>query len=176
MVFGEEIRKKEKRRRTPPDRLGKILEDYLSRAGLDQRIREQRILDAWAGMVGNAIAEMTEPVRLRGRILQIKVSNSVWMHELQFHKKLIIQKLNQHVGDPIVQDLWFFIGEKEPGKVAPPGGEKQKREKESEDLSKEEKNRIEREIGHLADAEMKGILFGVFSKALICEKRNRQKN
>ncbi len=77
-----------------PHRLGKILENCLSRVGLQQRIQEQKILDAWERMVGKAIAEMTEPVRVKNRVLQVKVTNSVWMHELQFHKKLIIQKLN----------------------------------------------------------------------------------
>ena len=160
----------------PPHRLGKILENYFNREGLHHRIQEQKILDAWTVMVGDAIAEMTEPVRLRGRVLQVRVSNSVWMYELQFHKKLIIQKLNEHAGEPVIQDLWFFVGEKGQGKIAPPSGEKENREKKRRDLSKEEKNQIEREISHLVDAEMKEILFGVFSKALISEKRNRHES
>ena len=157
-----------------PHQLGKILENYLSRAGLHKKIQEQRIIDAWAEMVGNAIAEMTDPVRVRNRVLQVKVTNSVWMHELQFHKKLIIQKLNEHIGNPVVQDLWFFIGEKEPGKEATPREEKQKQEMRSRDLSEEEKVRIEREISHLDDPEMKEILWGVFSKALTSVRRNRK--
>ena len=154
----------------PPHRLGKILENYLSRAGLHQRIWEQRILDAWERMVGKAIAEMTEPTRVRNRVLQVKVTNSVWMHELQFHKKLIIQKLNEGTGAPVVQDLWFFIGEKEAGKEIPPEGSRDKRERQARDLSREEKDRIEREISHLDDPEMKEILLRVFSKGLTREK------
>jgi predicted nucleic acid-binding Zn ribbon protein len=154
----------------PPHRLGKILENYLSRAGLQPRIQEQRIIDAWERMVGKAIAEMTEPVRVKNRVLQVKVTNSVWMHELQFHKKLIIQKLNECTGDPVVQDLWFFIGEKETGKEVPPEGGKKKRERKARDLSKEEKDRIEREISHLEDPEMREVLLRVFSKGLTWEK------
>jgi predicted nucleic acid-binding Zn ribbon protein len=154
----------------PPHRLGKILENCLSRVGLQQRIQEQRIIDAWELMVGKAIAEMTEPVRVRNRVLQVKVTNSVWMHELQFHKKLIIQKLNGCAGDAVVQDLWFFIGEKEAGKEVPPEGGKNKRERQARDLSREEKERIEREISHLDDPEMREILLRVFSKGLTWEK------
>jgi len=154
----------------PPDRLGKILENYLGRAGLQPRIQDQRIIDAWERMVGKAIAEMTEPVRVRNRVLQVKVTNSVWMHELQFHKKLIIQKLNEYTGTPVLQDLWFFIGEKETGKEVRPEGGKKKRERGARDLSKEEKDRIEREISYLEDPEMREILLRVFSKGLTWEK------
>ncbi len=158
----------------PPHRLGKILENYLTRAGLYQRIREQKIIDAWEVMVGKAIAEMTQPVRVRNRVLQVKVSNSVWMHELQFHKKLIIQKLNEYIGNPVVQELWFFIGEKEAGKDTLLEGGKKKPKRQTRDLSKEEKDRIEREIRHLDDPEMKEILLRVFSKALTSGKGNRK--
>jgi hypothetical protein len=154
-----------------PHPLGKILENCLCRAGLQQRIHEQRILDAWEPMVGKAIAEMTEPIRVRNRVLQVKVINSVWMHELQFRKKLIIQKLNEWAGDPGVQDLWFFIGEKGSGKAVPSEGGKNKRERQARDLSREEKDRIEREVSHLDDPEMREILWRVFSKGLTCDKR-----
>lgn len=154
----------------PPHRLGKILENYLSRAGLQPRIQEQRIMDAWEQMVGKAIAEMTEPVRVRNRVLQVKVTNSVWMHELQFHKKLIIQKLNEYTGSRVIQDLWFFIGEKEAGKKIPPEGGKKKRERQIRDPGREERIQIEREVSQLDDPEMREILLRVFSKGLTCGK------
>ena len=152
--------------------MGKILENCLNQAGLHPRIREQRIIDAWEGMVGKAIAEMTQPVRVRNRVLQVKVVNSVWMQELQFHKKLIIQKLNEHIGNPVVQDLWFFIGEKEAGKNVRAQEGKKNQKRRPRELSQEEKDRIEKEIAPLRDPEMREILSRVFSKGLTSEGGN----
>lgn len=153
-----------------PHRLGKILESYLTRAGLDQRIREQKIIDAWEKTVGKAVAEVTQPIRVRTRVLQVKVGNSVWMQELQFHKKLIIQKLNECIGNPVLQDLWFFIGEKEAEKETRMEEKKNHPKGQTGRFSQEDKNRIEREISSLRDPEMREILLRVFSKGLAAGK------
>jgi len=154
-----------------PHRLGKILENFLTGAGMQQRIREQKIIDAWERMVGKAISEMTQPVRMRNGVLQVKVANSVWMNELQFHKKIIIQKLNGYIGNATVEDLWFMIGEREKGREAIDGGEVQEKAvRHARALSQEEKERIERGISHLRDPEMKEIFFRLFSKGLALGK------
>jgi hypothetical protein len=158
-----------------PDRLGKILNPYLARVGLLQRMEEQKVLDCWEAIVGKAVAEATQPFRVRNRVLQVKVTNSVWMHELQFHKEMIIQKLNDFLGRPVVRELWFFIGEKEGGKEIPSESGKGKGAGRSRELSPEEKGRIKREISHLRDREMQEIFLRVFSRGLISEK-TRGKN
>ena len=156
-----------------PHRLGKILENYLTRAGMQQRIREEKIIDAWERMVGKAISEVTQPVRMRNGVLQVKVANSVWMHELQFHKKMIIQKLNGYIGNATVENLWFMIGEKEKGRERVDGGEVQEKAgRHARALCQEEKERIEKGISHLLDPEMKEILLRVFSKGLALGKGN----
>jgi len=97
------------------------------------------------------------------RVLQIRVINSVWMQELQFHKPLIIQKLNEFLGDPFVQDLRFVLGGREEG-VSPKAEEG--RGKKSRELTEEERERIEKEVSRLPDPEMREVLSRVFAKAL----------
>jgi hypothetical protein len=153
-----------------PDRLGKILNPYLARVGLLRKMEEQKVLDCWEGIVGKAVAEATQPFRVRNRVLQVKVINSGWMHELQFHKEMIIRKLNELVGRPAVQELWFFIGEKEREKEIPSKGARGREAGRTRELSQEERERIEREIAHLRDREMQEIFLRVFSRGLISEE------
>ncbi len=157
----------------PPHRLGKILENYLTRAGMLQRIREQKIIDAWERLVGKAVSEMTQPVRMRNGVLQVRVATSMWMHELHFHKKMIIQKMNDYAGNATVEDLWFMIGEREKGKETIDKGEVEKISKRhARALSQEERERIEKGISHLRDPEMREILLRLFCKGLTRGKGN----
>lgn len=146
-----------------PSFLGEILRVYLNQPGLRWRMREQKILDVWDRVVGEAISEVTQPGRVRNRVLQIRVINSVWMQELQFHKPLIIQKLNEFLGAPFVQDLRFVLGEKKQ-ELSPKG--KEGRGKKTRELAEEERERIEKEVRRLADPEMREVLSRLFAKAL----------
>lgn len=159
-----------------PHHLAKVLEDILDRSGFRRKIQEQKVMDIWEKAVGEAIAEMTQPIRIKDRVLQVKVCNSVWMQQLLFYKKLIIQKLNEAVGDGIVEDLRFFIGEKE---KEPADGfdrveTKGKNWKFTRRLSPSEMERVERETQGIRDAEIREVLARVFAKGLMAKKEPRE--
>ncbi len=155
-----------------PVPLGKVLHPYIQRSGLALKIRENRLIEAWEQIVGKGVAEATEPARLQNRTLQVKVANSVWMQQLQFHKKLMIQKVNQFLEEPFIRDLRFILGEK--AKEEPKRGKKEPIP--IRELKKEEKEKIEREVGCLSDGEMREVLSRLFTKGLaVGESRKRKK-
>ncbi len=166
------MRFRKRSKQESPVPLGRVLHPYIQRSGLAPKIRENRLIGAWEQIVGKGVAEATEPARLQNRTLQVKVANSVWMQQLQFYKKLMIQKVNQFLGEPFIQDLRFILGEK--------AGEEPKREKKEpipiRELKREEKEKIEREVGCLSDGEMREVLSRLFAKGLaIREGRERKK-
>ena len=152
-----------------PYRVGQVLDRYLSRADIYPKILEQTVVTCWEQAVGGAIAEATEAVRVRNRILQVKVTHPVWVQELQFHKAPIIQKINRLLGVPTVQELWFFVGEKE---AATRSGETEKEGglPRGGELTREEEARIEKEVSRVRDPEVKRVLSRLFSRALSLEK------
>lgn len=93
--------------------LGEVLGHFLKSSGLKRRIQEQKILDSWEKAVGEAVAERTQPMGVKNRVLWVRVSSSVWMQQLQFMKGLILQKLHEQTGNHSLQDLRFFLGEME---------------------------------------------------------------
>lgn len=156
-----------------PLSLGEVLEGFLRRSGLKRRIQEQKILDLWEGVVGQAVAERTEPIRVQNRVLQVKVDNSVWMQQLQFMKSLILKKFQEQSGDNFLQDLRFFFGELnhlQEGK-----NEKTKRGREgSDETIKEEKRRwIEKEVAGVRDPEMREILSRIYIKGQTVRRNDR---
>jgi len=159
--------------KTPPS-LGEVLENFLKRSGLDRRIREQKILNSWDRAVGEAIAERTQPVSVKNRVLRVKVTNSVWMQELQFMKDLIIKKLHEQIGENLLQDLRFFMGEIDRSEV----GDRKKKKKKAEQingevagLSEAEKERIAKALAEIMDPEMREILKRIYAKGLTAVKR-----
>jgi hypothetical protein len=165
------MRSRKRGRHEFPVPLGRVLHPYMHRSGLIPKIRENRILEAWEQIVGKGVAEATEPARLQNRTLQIKTVNSVWVQQLQFHKKLIVQKVNEFLGEPFLQDLRFILGEK-----AEAGPKRKKREAiPIRELKKEEKEKIEREVGCLKDGEMREALSRLFARGLAVQKGREEK-
>ena len=70
----------------------------------------------------------------------------------------------------VIEDLWLFFGEKDPDREDLAGEGEKEGKRATRKLSPEEKERIEKEIGHLRDQEMKRILFRLFAKSLALGK------
>jgi len=76
-------------------RVGDIIPRVLEIMGLDDKFEEMRLIQGWAEVVGPVIANKSRPRMLRDGILIIEVENSVWMQELWFHQKQIIDRIAQ---------------------------------------------------------------------------------
>jgi predicted nucleic acid-binding Zn ribbon protein len=160
-----------KRVKTPPS-MGEVLGEFFKRTGMNRRIQEQKILNCWEKAVGEGVAEKTQPVSVKNRVLRVKVVNSVWMQELQFMKELIMQKIHQETGKNILQDLRFFIGEIEPSEE---GERKKKKERALKDgqpsgLTEAERERIGVALSGIKDPEMSEILGRIYAKGLAAWK------
>jgi hypothetical protein len=157
-------------RKTKPSPLGEILKIHCSRMGLSRRMNEQRLLGAWAEAVGEGVAERTQPMRIENGVLFLKVTNSVWMQQLQFMKELIIKKLHEKTGIDWVQDLRFYMGEV--GDLVQ-GEERQSVKRDLPPPSESDMENIARQVSGVRDPEMKKILSELYSRALIVA-RNRE--
>jgi len=74
-------------------RVGEILPQVLATLGLEEKFEEGRLLKGWPEVVGEVIAKRSRPRVLRDGILHIEVEGSVWMQELWFHQKEIIERV-----------------------------------------------------------------------------------
>jgi predicted nucleic acid-binding Zn ribbon protein len=64
----------------------------------------------WDEAVGENIAQNARPVVFKGNLLYVNVTSSPWIHQLQFFKQDIIDKLNMALGHNVVNDIKFKIG------------------------------------------------------------------
>ena len=90
--------------------IGSILNDVLKTLRPEADSGLVQVWQLWDDVVGRAIAENARPAAFKGKLLLVHVSSSPWVHQLQFLKKEIIQKLNAALGQDLIEDIKFKIG------------------------------------------------------------------
>ncbi len=78
--------------------------------GLERQVRARAVVAKWRSVVGDVLARVSEASFLRSGILWVTVSDSVWQHELNMRKELIITRLNESLGAELVRDIRFRPG------------------------------------------------------------------
>ena len=88
----------EKKRRKPK-KLGDVMGDVLSRAGIADRIAQAAVIPDWPKLVGPQIARVTEPLSITTTgTLFVAVSTNAWMTELSLMEPELLRRLNQRTG------------------------------------------------------------------------------
>ena len=105
-----------KRSQSTPENVGPILERLFSSLNLGIKVKQYQIWDVWDDVVGVAIARQAQPHQIRNMVLWVTVSSSTWMQQLEFMKQQIVGRLNDCMGEKVITDIRFRIGEihKEP--------------------------------------------------------------
>ncbi len=101
---------KRKKQKAKFEHIGSILVDVLKTYRRESDGELLRVWQVWDGIVGDVIAQNARPAAFKGKILLVHVTNSTWIHQLQFLKKEMIAKLNDTLGNALIDDLKFKIG------------------------------------------------------------------
>ena len=90
--------------------VGRILHKTLAALPTAKRIKGQLVVDAWAEVVGEIVAQKTEALSFTNGILFVRVSDSVWAQHLVLQKKQILAKLKRAAKTRIIKDIYFQVG------------------------------------------------------------------
>jgi predicted nucleic acid-binding Zn ribbon protein len=86
--------------------IDKILHSHVPRTAAEIT----RIDRMWDKIVGEIIAENTRPAALKEKTLLVYVNSSPWLHHLHFLKEEIVRKVNDTLGEDLIEDILFKIG------------------------------------------------------------------
>lgn len=81
--------------------IDQLLDQYKIRKKFD----ETAVVAAWPEVMGTAIANRTQNVYVRDRRLYVKIESAVVKNELVLMRSQILARLNEHVGQVLVDDL-----------------------------------------------------------------------
>ncbi len=90
--------------------IGNIISNALKACRDDFDENLAQVWSLWNSAVGDGIANNTRPEAFKGKLLLVNVTNSTWMHQLQFLKKDIIKQINHALGKELVEEIKFKIG------------------------------------------------------------------
>ena len=90
--------------------IGQVLASILDQCRSDSAGGILHLMDVWEKAVGLPISENAKPFAVKGSLLLVHVSSSAWMHQLQFLKSELLDKINHRLNNERVEDIKFKIG------------------------------------------------------------------
>ncbi len=86
-----------------------ILDSFLKKYKLEQKVKGYQTVYNWVEVVGKKIAGHSQPIKIQGQTLFLKVESNVWANELNIRKGEILNKINSKAREEIINDIRFKI-------------------------------------------------------------------
>ena len=87
------------RKKRAPKKVGDVMGDLLSKAGISDRIAQAQVIPEWRSLVGEQIARVTQPLSVTPQgTLFVAVQTNSWMTELSLMEPQLLKRLNERTG------------------------------------------------------------------------------
>jgi predicted nucleic acid-binding Zn ribbon protein len=90
-----------------PRRLGDVLGDVIKELGIERRLDEARVVEAWAELAGAHINARCESVWVNRGKLYVKIGSAAWRQELHLQRRDWCRRLNERLGADLVEEIVF---------------------------------------------------------------------
>ncbi len=87
------------------------LNSKIKKLKVHHQLKEMQVLALWSTAAGERLAGQTKATRLIRGQLYVKVTSSAWAHQLSFFRREYIRKINDALGEPLVKDIFFQVGD-----------------------------------------------------------------
>lgn len=84
-----------------------VLDRWLKAYGLEGKMKEMDVINAWPELMGVAVANRTKQISIKNKKLILKMDSSVMRDELVHGKSIIIDRVNEFAGIELINDVWF---------------------------------------------------------------------
>lgn len=81
-----------------PAELGSLLTAVFTQKHWQERLQLHQVFVFWDEVVGPEIARHAQPHVIRGDVLWLAVSDSIWMQQLQYEKYQLLELINVRLG------------------------------------------------------------------------------
>lgn len=95
--------------------VGSLFLPWLQEAVRDEKVAVIFLREFWPRIVGAPLAASTDPLRLRGRTLEIGVPDSEWARELRSMTPALVSKVNAFWNRSLIRRLNFRVVHPRPG-------------------------------------------------------------
>ena len=92
-----------------PENMSDLLGGLFQRRNWQGRFRMHALFSFWDEVMGEDLALRAQPDLIRGTVLWVRVSDSIWMQQLHLSKNLLMEKVNGRLGEEKITDIRFRI-------------------------------------------------------------------
>ncbi|MEY4628938.1 MAG: hypothetical protein RLZZ595_1264 [Bacteroidota bacterium] len=85
--------------------LGDAVKKFLETSRIKQQIQSLSVEDHWEKIMGKTISNYTERIEIRNKTLFIYTNVAPLKNELVFQKDLIIQRVNEQMGEDTINEV-----------------------------------------------------------------------
>lgn len=141
-----------------------VIDTLFTTSTVPINLDDTRIWKLWDGVVGKGIARHARPSSIKRGVLMVKVTDSVWLQDLEFQAETIKEKLNTRLQRQAIKKVRFRVGEPQESKHL---NNKGPRKEGHQDLSLERQRETETTIARIKDEEIRSS----FRKIMIAAKK-----
>jgi hypothetical protein len=137
-----------------------VLKEVARDLNFEDKMEQVMLYRLWTAAVGEQIARNASPVLVRGGVLHVNVTSSVWVQELHFLRGMLLGKLNDGLSGQKITDIRFKVGP-----VASPGRQHDE-EAPLPDLDDVEKLSTQVQAAHISDPDVRQAFQGLMAAYL----------
>ena len=90
--------------------MGEALSTYLRKSGLDRKVGDFEVFQAWTDSAGEVLSKRARPVRFKMAVLTVEVESAAHFHELANFKGEQLRRLvNRRLGSNRVRRIDFRL-------------------------------------------------------------------
>lgn len=75
--------------------------------GLETPLLQKRLMDSWASVVGEDIAQYSKPICIRNQTLYVEVANPALRSDMYMWRSRLVMLLNEQVQAQIIADIIY---------------------------------------------------------------------
>ncbi len=132
-----------------------VIDDILGTSALPIDFDGVRIWKLWDGVVGKRIARHARPSWIKKGVLLVKVTDRVWLQELEFKAETIKESLNRKLQREAIKKIRFRVGTPQESKQI---SKKRSQQDHIQDLTPERQKKMEEILAQIKDKEMRESL------------------
>jgi len=88
--------------------LGEVLGNWLKDERFRRKVQEAKLINGWSKICGEMIAADTTQIRLQDKTLTVKVKSAPLRQELLIGKNLLLQHIEEYLGERIIDDVKIY--------------------------------------------------------------------
>ena len=92
-----------------PVEIGQLLTSVFANKQWLSKLELHKVFEIWDRTVGREIGAVAQPSLIRGRVLWVRVADSVWMQQLHLQKILLLEKINDQLQNDKLNDIHFQL-------------------------------------------------------------------